>query len=118
MLRWLAPAVLAVVFMLVAALPRGADALPMPASMTGMSGMVQPHCPGCPPPPAHTGTNRGKMPACQVLACAGAVALLPTAALLPGRALRGTVHPRPLAHRWASVRPVPDPFPPRTLVPV
>ena len=113
MLRWLAPAVLAVVFMLVAALPRGADALPMPASMSGT--VIQPHCPSC-PPPAHPGANPEKMPACQVLVCAGAVAVLPTASLLPGRVLLGIVHPQLLARRWTGARPAPDPFPPRTIV--
>ena len=108
MLRRLAPVLLAVLFALVATLPLGGRAMSLAAGTAGTA--MHQHCASC--PSSRSDTAPDKMPACQVLACAGAVAVLPTAAWLPGRILLGTVHPQPLARQWIGALPAPDPFPP------
>lgn len=112
MSRWLTHALLAVIFALAATLPIGVRAMPMPAGVAGMA--VQQHCPSC-PHPARTGTNRDKMPACQVLACAGAVATLPSPALLPGRVLLRSAYLAAPPVQWTAAARAPDPFPPRSI---
>ena len=108
MLRRLAHVLLALVFVMAATLPAGVRAMPMPADMTGAA-MPQ-HCPSCP-----TGTTPDQMPACQILACAGVVATLPTPVLLPGRVLLRVVYLAAPAVRWIGMPPAPDPVPPRPI---
>lgn len=97
---------LAFVIALAATMPVGARAMQMPAGMTGMS--VDHPCPNCPEQP-----SSGKMPGCQILVCAGTVAMLPVPTALPGRTfLRATFMMAPLA-RWTQASIGPDPFPPR-----
>ena len=112
MLRRLTHVLLAFIFALAMALPASVHAMPMPAGMTGVA--VQQHCPSC-PHPARTGTNPDKMPVCQVLACAGAVATLPSPALLPGRVLLRSAYLAAPPVRWTPAARAPDPFPPRSI---
>jgi hypothetical protein len=110
MLRWLAHVFLAFAIALAATVPVGARAMQMPAGMMGMS--ADHPCPNCPEQP-NNGTKSGKMPACQILACAGTVAMLPAPALLHGRTfLRATFLMAPPV-RWTQSSLGPDPFPPR-----
>jgi hypothetical protein len=106
--RRLTRVLLAFMIAVTATLPASVRAMPMPADMSGAA-MPQ-HCPSCP-----TGTTPDQMPACQILACAGAVATLPTPVLLPGRALLRVVYLAAPAVRWIGMPPVPDPFPPRPI---
>lgn len=112
MLRRLPQVLLAFIFVLAATLPVSVRAMPMPARMNGMA--IQQHCPSC-PHPARTNTSPDKMPACQGLACAGAVATLPSPALLPGRVLLGAAYLTVSPVRWTTAARAPDPFPPRSI---
>lgn len=111
MLRRLSHVLLALVIALATTLPVGAHAMPAMAGMTG-SGMQQ-HCPDCPHEP---GTNSDKMPACPILACAGAVALLATPTLPYQRVLLRAAYPAALPLHWLAEPSAPDPFPPRPIV--
>jgi hypothetical protein len=112
MLRRLTHLLLALVVALATTMSMSARAMPMSADMTRMT--VERHCPNC-PHERRTGTNPDQMPACQVLACAGAVAILTTPALLPVRVLLRTAYPAALPVRWAVAPLAPDPFPPRPI---
>lgn len=103
---------IALAVFLAATLPVGARAMLMPAGMSGAA--VQQHCQSCPQPPM-TRAHSGKMPACQVLACADAVATLPAPTLLPGRILLRAAYMMVPLSRWTDTRPAPDPFPPRPI---
>jgi hypothetical protein len=70
----------AMIFALAVMLPGGVAA----ADMNGMG--VQQQCPAC-PEPVRSGTSPDMMALRQLLVCTGAVAALPGAVLLPGRAL-------------------------------
>jgi hypothetical protein len=113
MLRRLTQVLIALIVALAATMPASVRAMPMPAGMTGMD--VQTDCPSCPDTPA--GTNPDKMPTCPILACVGAVATLPSPALLPERVL-----PHAASYllappvRWTGAPIAPDPFPPRPFV--
>ncbi|MDQ2801467.1 MAG: hypothetical protein M3Y41_01805 [Pseudomonadota bacterium] len=109
MLRRLAHVLFAFVFAL-AALPISVRAMPMPSGMTGTA--IQQHCPSC---PHHPGTNPDEIPACQALACAGAVATLPAPVLLPGRVFLPAAYLVALTVRWTGAQPAPDPLPPRSI---
>ncbi len=113
MLRRLTHLLLALLIALATTMSVSARAMPMPADMTGTA--IQRHCPNC-PHERRTGTNPDQMPACQVLACAGAVAILITPALRPVRVLLRTAYPAALSVRWAALPSAPDPFPPRPIV--
>ncbi|MBN8900698.1 MAG: hypothetical protein J0H57_06640 [Rhodospirillales bacterium] len=89
----------------------GARAMPMSAGMTGAA--IQRHCPNC--PHDQTGSHSGKMPACQVLACASAIAVLPAPALLPTRILVRAAYLMAIPVRWTGAALIPDPFPPRPI---
>ena len=112
MIRRLTNVLVALIVALVAMVSVTARAMPMPAGMTGMA--VQQHCPSC---PQHTGTgsDRDMMPACQVLACPVAVAVLPASTLLPGRILLQATYLMGPPVRWTEAAPAPDPFPPRPI---
>lgn len=103
---------IALILALAATMPAGARVMPMPADATGMA--VHHGCQTCPRDP--TGSKLGKMSACQILACASAVAVLPAPALLPERILLGTAYLVAFPARWAGAPPRPDPFPPRPIV--
>jgi hypothetical protein len=105
----LARILLASLFALAAVLPMGAWAMPMSAGMGRAN--VQ-HCSNC-PDPGGSGPAGGKMPACQLLACPGAVATLPTPVLLPARIVLGPAYLTAAPTRWTAAPSAPDPFPPR-----
>ena len=113
-MRRFAPFLFTFLFAL-AMLPAGARAMPMQMGpmVAGIAGAaMHQDCPGCPLTPS-PGTDSGKMVPCPILACAGAVAVLPMPALLPVRVvLRTTFAPAPRL-RWAAAPRAPDPFPPR-----
>ena len=116
-MRRLAPVLVAFLVALAAMLPAAGRAMPMQMGpMTaGMAGAgLHQDCAGCPRAP-RTGTAPDRMQACQIVACAGVVAVLPAPAWLPSRVLTGTAHARPSARAWAGAQPAPDPFPPRSL---
>jgi hypothetical protein len=113
MVRRLTHLLLALLVALATTMSVSARAMPMSANMAGMA--VERHCPNS-PHERHTGTSPDQMPACQVLACAGAVAILTTPALLPVRVLLRTAYPTALSVRWAAAPSAPDPFPPRPIV--
>lgn len=110
--RRLTHVLLAFIFALAVTLPVSVRAMPMPAGMGGTG--IQQHCPTC-PHPARTNTSPDKMPACQILACAGAVATRPSPALLPGRVLRHSAYLAAAPVRWTAAARAPDPFPPRPI---
>jgi hypothetical protein len=113
MLMRLTHLLLALVVALATSMSVSARAMPMAANMTGMT--VERHCPNC-PHERRSGTNPDQMPACQVLACAGAVAILTAPALPPVRVLLRTAYPVALSVHWAAAPLAPDPFPPRPIV--
>ena len=114
MLRRAVHVLIAAVIALAAVMPIGAHAMPMPSAANGMAA-DQP-CPSCPQHRQSGDTNPGKMPACQILACAGPLAMLPAPILAHEQAfLRVAYLMAPPAH-WAEARPAPDPFPPRPIV--
>ena len=108
MLRRLAHVLLAFMIAAAATLPVGVRAMPMAASMSGAA--MPHHCPSCP-----TGTTPDKMPACPILACSGAVAMLPTSVVLPERVLPRAVYLMAPPARWTAASPAPNPFPPRPI---
>ncbi len=112
MTRRLAHLLIAFIMAVAAAMPASAYAMPMPSDATGMA--VQQPCPRC----SHdrTGSNPDKMPACQVLACAGLVAVLPTPAQMVGYGVLRVAYVRAVPSRWTEAVPGLDPFPPRAVV--
>lgn len=104
---------LAFVVALAAAVPVGVRAMPMLLDAAGT--VVGQRCPDC---AQHAGTSShpGQMPACQVLACAGAVATLPAPVLLPGRIVLRTAYAMALPTRRTGTAPAPEPLPPRPVV--
>ena len=113
MLRRFAHVLIALVVAMATTVPLDLRAMPMPADMAGKT-LHQP-CQNCPQPHQTGSTNPDKMPACLALACAGAVATLPTPVLLPGRVLLSAAYLMIVPVRWTGTRPTPDPLPPRPL---
>jgi hypothetical protein len=112
MLRQAARVLISFVVALAVTMPVGAFGMPM-----APNGMVadQP-CQNCPQPDQTGNVNPNNMPACQVLACAGALAMLPTLALSHWHVQFRVVYPlAPPAH-WADAAPAPNPFPPKPIV--
>ncbi|MDQ2805292.1 MAG: hypothetical protein M3Y41_22410 [Pseudomonadota bacterium] len=103
---------IAFIVALAATMPVGARGMPMSADAMGMA--IHNGCQTC--PHDQTGSNPGKMPACQVLACASVIAVLPVPALLPVRILLYATYLTALPVRWTAAPPAPDPFPPRPVV--
>jgi hypothetical protein len=112
MLRRLARVLIAFIVAFAATMPAGARAISVAAAPMGPA--IHHGCQTC--PHDQTGSNPGKMPACQALACASAVAVLPVPALLPGRILLSADYLAALPVRWTAAPPKPDPFPPRSIV--
>lgn len=113
MLRRLTRVLIALLVALAATMPIGARAMPMP--MPPAAGGVdagQP-CQNCPQPHQPGSMDPGKMPACQVLACTGALATLPVPALMHERVQFKVAYGQPTPARWDGAAPAPDPFPPR-----
>jgi hypothetical protein len=110
MVRRLLHALLAAIFVLVVTLP--GDARAMPADMTGAA--MQQQCPSC-PEPARSSTSPDRMPACQILACAGTAAALPSPVPLPTRVLLRSTYLAAISVHWAALARTPDPFPPRPI---
>lgn len=112
MVRQLTHMLIALIVALATVLPINVHAMPMSPGMSGMG--IQQNCPNC-PHRAPTGTNSEKMPACQVLACAGPIAALPSTVLLPGRVLLRATYLTVTSIRWTTAPRAPDPFPPRPI---
>jgi hypothetical protein len=92
----------------------GARAMPMPPALDGMAA-DQP-CQNCPQPDGTGNTNPDKMPACQMLACTVALAMLPAPTLVHRRIQFSVAYVLAPPARWADAAPTPDPFPPRPIV--
>jgi hypothetical protein len=60
--------------------------------------------------------NPDKMPACEILACAGPLAMLLTPVLAQGQAFFRVAYVKASPARWTDARPTPEPFPPRPIV--
>lgn len=103
---------LAFIVVLATAVPVGVRAMPMPSDAAGA--VTHQHCPDCPQHPG-TGSNPDKMLACQVLACAGTAATLPSPAPLTQRVLLRVAYSARLPGRWTGAAPAPDPLPPRAI---
>jgi hypothetical protein len=105
---------IAFVVALAVTMPVSARAMPMPTAEGGMA-TGQP-CQNCPQPDQTGNMNPDKMPACQALACAGTLAMLPTPALSHWRVQFRVAYPHASPARWADAAPAPAPFPPRPIV--
>ena len=105
---------IALVIALATTMPVGVHAMPMPSGMNGMA-LHQP-CPGCPQHSQTGHMNPGTMPACQVLACTGPLAMLPAPVLAHQQAFLRVAYVKSAPARWTDARPAPDPFPPRPIV--
>lgn len=93
--------------------PLDLRAMPMSGGMAGM--VFHQPCQDCPQSHQTGSTNPDTMPACQAVACTGAVATLPAPVLLPGRVLLPAAYLMIVPVRWTGTRPTPDPLPPRPL---
>ena len=98
---------------LAATLPVSARTAPMPTAMT----RVLRHCLGC-LPHARTGANPDKALPCQALACPGAIPTLPGSILVRRHVFQPNGYPLVSPARWTGARHAPDPFPPKSIVPV
>ena len=105
---------IAVIIALAATMPIGVHAMPMPPAMNGMA--ADHPCPSCPQHPMTGDMNPGKMPGCQILACAGPLAMLPASVLAHGQAFLRVAYAKAPPARWTNGGPAPDPFPPRPIV--
>lgn len=105
---------IAAVIALAAMMPIGVHAMPMPPAVNGAHA-DQP-CPSCPPHQQSGDTNPGKMPACQILACSGLLAMLSAPGLAHQRAYLRVAYLMAPPARWTDARPAPEPFPPRPIV--
>ncbi len=113
-MRRFAPFLVAFLFAL-AMLPAVTRAMPMRMGsiVAGIAGAaMHQDCQGC-PHARSPGTASGKMLPCPILACAGAVAVLPAPVLLPVRIALPTRFARAPQLHWAGAPRAPDPFPPR-----
>lgn len=112
MVRQVTHMLIALIVALATVLSVNARAMPMSADMSEMG--IQRHCLNC-PDPSGTGSNTDKAPACQMLACTSAAAVLPTPALLPEQVLLKAVYLTVSPVGWAAEARAPDPFPPRPI---
>jgi hypothetical protein len=106
-------ALIALVIALATTLPVGTHAMPMPSALNGMA--ADQTCPSCPHPQAGD-MNPGNMPACQILACAGPMAMLPAPVLAHRQAFLRVAYVKVPPARWTEAGPAPEPFPPRPIV--
>jgi hypothetical protein len=98
---------------LAGAMPVGVHAMPTQSIANEMPSS-QP-CSSC--PQQSTGHKTpGDMPACQILACVGPIAMLPAPVLTHGQAFLRVVYVKGPPTRGPEAGPAPDPFPPRTIV--
>jgi hypothetical protein len=114
MLRRVTRVLIALVIALAATMPVGVHAVPMPSALNGMAA-DQP-CPSCPQHPRTGDTNPDKMPACQILACAGPLATLPSPVLVHEQAFFRVAYATAPPARRTEAGPAPDPFPPKPIV--
>lgn len=117
MAKSVARVLLALIVAFVVAMPVSVRAMPMAMSGDNMAriGGDQP-CQKCPEQHQSGSTAPDKMPVCPALACIAAPAVLPMPAQLPGRIAVRADWVWPPAARLAGADPVPDPFPPRSIV--
>ncbi len=106
--------VMAFIVALAATMPVGVHAMPMPSALNGMA--AQQPCPSCPQHPLTGHMNPGAMPACQILVCAGPLAMLPAPVLAHGKAFLWVAYVKAAPARWTDAVPAPEPFPPRPIV--
>lgn len=112
MIRRLAQVVLVLIVALAATLPVATRAMAMPAVSNGTS--IHRHCSSC-PHRGQTDASPDKATSCQLMACAAAVAPLPSVAMLPESVWLRSAYLAAPPVRWASGARVPDPFPPRPI---
>ena len=105
---------IALVIALAATMPIGAHAMPMPSAVNGTA--AHNPCPRCPQHPSTGDTNPDKMPACQILACVGPLAVPATPGLTHEHAFFLVAYVTAPPVRWNDAGPAPDPFPPRPIV--
>ena len=104
----------AFVVALAGAMPVGVHAMPMQSIANGMPSS-QP-CSSC-PQQSQTGHKKpADMPACQILACAGPIAMLPAPVLAHEQAFLRVVYVKGPQPRRPGAGPAPDPYPPRPIV--
>lgn len=113
MRRRLARVLIAVILAFAATMPAGARV--MMAMHSGPMAMGPHLCQQC---PSHSlpGPASGKMAPCPMLACAGPLLVLSTADLTGDRIVQRVTYPVRPSDRVAEATPVPDPFPPRSLI--
>jgi hypothetical protein len=114
MLRRITHVLIAVVIALAATMPASVHVMAMPSAVNGMAA-DQP-CPSCPQHPQSGDTNPDKMPACQILACAGPLAMQSAPVLVHRQGFLRVVYLKTPPARWIDTGPAPDPFPPRPIV--
>lgn len=114
MLRRVTHVLIALIIAMAATMPAGVRAMPMPSAVNGMAA-DQP-CPSCPRHPQSGHINPDKMPTCQVLACAGPLAMLPGPVSVREQAFSRVSYLKAPPARWTDAGPAPDPFPPRPIV--
>ena len=105
---------MALIVALAATMPGGLHAMPMQSAVNGMA--ADEPCSSCPPQPQTGHLNPAHMPACEIPSCAGALAILPVPAWVPGQAFLRVAHVKGPPTRRPGAGPAPDPFPPRSFV--
>lgn len=120
MVKSVARILVAVLAVVAIAMPAGARIIPMadnimPVSADMMGKAAGEPCQNCPQPHQPGGMTPDKMPACPVLACITAPALLPSPVLVPERIALNAEYVWPAAAGLAGADPAPDPFPPRPI---
>jgi hypothetical protein len=112
MRRRLARVLIAVILAFAATMPAGARAMAVQPGPMATGTYLCGQCPSHPlPVPAS-----GKMAPCPMLACAGPLLAVPAADLTGDRIVQRVTYPVRSPDRVAEATPVPDPFPPRSLV--
>jgi hypothetical protein len=101
---------MALIVALAATMPVGLHAMPMQSAVNGMA--ADEPCSSCPLQPQ---TGPAHMPACQIPACAGSLAILSVPVWVPEAFLRVAYAKGPPTRR-PGAGPAPDPFPPRSFV--
>jgi hypothetical protein len=114
MLRRVTHVLIALIIAMAATMPAGVRAMPMPSAANGMA--ADQLCPSCPQHPQSGHMNPNKMPACQVLVCAGSLAMLPGSVSVHEQAFLRLAYEKMPPARWTDAGPAPDPFPPRLIV--
>ena len=105
---------MALVIALATTMPISVHAMSMPCAANGTA--AHNPCPSCPQHPSTGDMNPDKMPACQILVCAGPLAMLPTPVMAYEHAFFPVAYVTAPPVHWNDAGPAPDPFPPRPIV--